>query len=66
MISHSSSVCDRTAALIDLLTAQGAEAIIAGCTEYSLVLTELAPDIPVFDPMDALVDAVLRECLGGA
>jgi len=43
---------------------RGAAAIIAGCTEFSLVLSQLSLDVPVFDPLDSLVRAVVRECCG--
>ena len=62
------AIRDRAAALVEHLCAHGAEAVVAGCTELSLVLTGSGtaqagqPPVPVFDPMDSLVRAVLREC----
>jgi len=56
----------RGAALVEHLRARGAEMVISGCTELSMVLGNGGPStIPVFDPMDSLVRAVLRECLPG-
>ena len=47
------------------LVTRGAEAIIAGCTELSLVLS--APDIsvPLIDPLQILAVAVVREARSG-
>ncbi|MFC2045764.1 aspartate/glutamate racemase family protein [Chloroflexota bacterium] len=39
----------------------GAEAIIAGCTEISLVLRQKDITVPLVDPMDILALAVVRE-----
>ena len=43
----------------------GAQAIIAGCTEFSLVLAQLDLAVPCIDPLDALALAVVREALSG-
>ena len=51
--------------LADELRERGADALVAGCTEFSLVLSQLPLDMPVFDPLDSLARAVVREC-GGA
>ena len=51
-----------TQSLARELQGRGAAAIIAGCTEFSLILSELSLHIPVFDPLDSLTRAVIREC----
>ena len=43
---------------------RSAAAIIAACTEFSLVLSQLSLDVPVFDPLDSLARAAIRECRG--
>lgn len=40
---------------------RGAEAIIAGCTEISLVLRQKDITVPLIDPLDILAKAVVRE-----
>jgi len=52
-----------TARLAQGLQDDGAEAIIAGCTEFSLVLAQLDLAAPCIDPLDALARAVVREAL---
>jgi aspartate racemase len=46
----------------DRLCARGAEALIAGCTEISLLSGEGLP-VPWYDALDALVRAAVREAL---
>lgn len=57
------SARNTTYQLVDELRERGADAIVAGCTEFSLVLSQLHLDLPVFDPLDSLARAVVRECL---
>ena len=46
------------------LASEGATAIIAGCTEASLVLERHPPDLPWLDPLQILAEALVREALG--
>lgn len=46
---------DKTNELVD----QGASAILIGCTEFSLIGTELSAPVPVVDALDVLVKAAL-------
>lgn len=43
------------------LVAQGAEAIIAGCTELPLVLSQQNISVPLIDPLQILAMAIVRE-----
>jgi aspartate racemase len=43
---------------------QGALAVIAGCTEISLVMSEHPPDLEWLDPVTVLADALVREAIG--
>src|SRR5690606_36737996 len=45
------------------LVSRGAQAIIAGCTEVPLVLTQDDIDVPLFDSMDLHVKAALEFAL---
>lgn len=54
----------RTAALH--LIAQGAQCIIAGCTEVPLVLTQSDIEVPLIEPMEGLALALIREARKGA
>lgn len=47
--------------VIDDLIEEGAEAVILGCTELSLLPLEEEVDIPVVDPLQVLADAVVSE-----
>lgn len=38
-------------------------ALIAGCTEISLVLSAYPPDLPWLDPLDVLAETLVREAL---
>lgn len=40
---------------------QGAMALIAGCTEISLILQKYPPNIPWLDPLTVLAEALIRE-----
>jgi len=42
------------------LVALGAEAIVLGCTEISLVLSQLDTDIRLYDPMRIAADAIIK------
>jgi aspartate racemase len=45
------------------LRRRGATALIAGCTEISLVLASHPPDLPWLDPLDVLAEALVRGAL---
>ena len=45
---------------IDILIGQGAEVIILGCTELSLLPIEGEVVVPVVDPLQILADVVVR------
>lgn len=47
------------------LAFDGATALIAGCTEVSLVLRRHNPDLPWLDPLQILAEALVREAMGG-
>ena len=46
------------------LSEQGATALVAGCTEVSLVLEKHPPDLPWLDPLQVLAEALVREAGG--
>jgi aspartate racemase len=46
------------------LASEGATALIAGCTEVSLVLSRYSPDLPWLDPVQILAEALVREAMG--
>jgi aspartate racemase len=48
------------------LASDGATAIIAACTEVSLVLERHPPDLPWLDPLQILAEALVREALGSS
>lgn len=50
-------------AVAEALAARGAERLVAGCTEVSLVATRIRTPLPVIDALDALVAATLRMAL---
>ena len=50
-------------AIQDLAT-QGAIALIAGCTEVSLVLERYSPSLPWLDPLTVLADVLVTEAMG--
>lgn len=52
------------AAIIDF-EEQGATALLAGCTEVSLVLEKFPPELPWLDPLQVLAEALVREAGGG-
>lgn len=56
------SVRDHAAAVVSRLVDAGAEAVIAGCTEISLIPDEGMP-IPWIDALDCLVEAAIRRAL---
>jgi aspartate racemase len=47
------------------LASEGATALIAGCTEASIVLERHTPDLPWLDPLQILAEALVREAIGG-
>ncbi len=51
----------RTLSIAQPLVAHGAEAIILGCTELPLVLSEQDISVPLIDPLQILAMAVVRE-----
>jgi len=53
-------------AAVNNLQSEGAAALIAGCTEISLVLSRYSPDLPWLDPLQILAEALVREALDGA
>jgi len=46
------------------LVNRGAEAVICGCTEISLVLKEGDVDVPVVDPLQILAETAVGVALG--
>jgi len=46
------------------LTSEGASAVIAACTEASLVFERHPPDLPWLDPLQVLAEALVREAIG--
>lgn len=46
------------------LAAQGVRALVAGCTEVSLVLARHPPELPWLDPLQVLAEALVREARG--
>ena len=46
------------------LAADGATALLAGCTEVSLVLQRFPPALPWLDPLTVLAEALVREAGG--
>ncbi len=50
--------------LARILVAEGAEAIIAGCTEVPLVLTAETVSVPLIDSSEALARRCVAVCLG--
>ncbi|RHW35508.1 cysteate racemase [Oceanobacillus profundus] len=55
----SSEVTDRIRDVTDKLKKEDIEAVIAGCTELSLVMDEKSIDIPVIDPITLLAKKVV-------
>lgn len=54
----------RMAKLAAALVARGADAIIAGCTEIPLVLTEAAVDVPLISSTDVLAQKTVKLATG--
>ncbi|ABR50336.1 aspartate racemase [Alkaliphilus metalliredigens QYMF] len=52
--NQSPEVINRIVGVIDKLKQQGAEGVLAGCTEISLVLKQSHLDLPLIDPLDLL------------
>lgn len=53
------------AEIIEGVKAQGADVVIAGCTEVPLLLPEV-PALAVIDPTSVLARAIVHRCRGGA
>lgn len=51
-------------AAVGNLRSEGVNALIAGCTEVSLVFGRYGPDLPWLDPLQILAEALVREALG--
>ena len=49
---------------VDDLVGQGVVAVIAGCTEVSLVFRRFKPEVPWLDPLEVLAEALVREAVG--
>jgi aspartate/glutamate racemase len=47
------------------LVGQSVTALIAGCTEVSLVLRRHRPELPWLDPLQVLAEALVREGMDG-
>lgn len=61
----SEDVSSALGAAVRNLASEGATAIIAGCTEASMILARYSPDLPWLDPLQILAEALVREALGG-
>ena len=57
---NSEGVKSKLAGLIGALTAKGAQAVIAGCTEISIAVKELTADVPIFDSNEILAKAAVK------
>ena len=57
---NSEGVKSKLAGLIGALTAKGAQAVIAGCTEISIVAKDLAVNVPIFDSNEILAKAAVK------
>lgn len=58
--NNSDEVVKRLEKTIEILIGQGAEAVIAGCTEIGLVLKNKKMSIPVIDPLNLLAEEAIR------
>ena len=58
--SLSGSILTRLNRIITRFQQQGAEAVIAGCTEIGLVLKDQSMPLPVIDPLDLLAEEAVR------
>ncbi|MEJ2582753.1 MAG: amino acid racemase, partial [Acidobacteriota bacterium] len=56
--------CSALAMAVEDLTAHGVTALIAGCTEASLVFVRRPPGLPWLDPLQILAEALVREATG--
>jgi aspartate racemase len=54
---------DRFLKAVDILIQQGAEAIIAGCSELPLVLKQNEIPVPLLDSIDVLIKTAVNKCL---
>ena len=46
------------------VASQGATALIAGCTEVTLIFDRFPPSLPWLDPLTALADALVSDAMG--
>lgn len=46
------------------LAAMGADALVLGCTEFSLIADRLAAEIPVFDTLQVLAERIVEHVKG--
>ena len=46
------------------LVGHGVTALIAGCTEASLVFRRHQPELPWLDPLEILAESLVREAIG--
>lgn len=56
--------CGALGAAVRNLASDGASAVIAACTEVSLVFERHPPDLPWLDPLQVLAEALVREAIG--
>jgi aspartate racemase len=61
---YSGEVRHRLLQCVDSLLAQGAEAIMAGCTEIPLVLSQQDLAVPFIDPMEIMARQAILDCGG--
>ena len=61
---RSAGVRQGMADLAQILVSEGAEAIIAGCTEVPLVLTPSEVSVPLLDASELLARRCVNICLG--
>lgn len=54
---------DEIHAIITALAAEGAQAVIAACTEIPLIVSTAGAPLPIIDPSAALVEAVIEHAL---
>lgn len=59
------AVRQRVLSIAQSLVAGGAEAVITGCTELSLVLSGQDISVPLVDPLQILAEAIVREAKSG-
>jgi aspartate racemase len=60
----SEDACRAIAVGVGDLVGQGVVAVIAGCTEISLVLRRFQPEVPWLDPLEILAERLVVEAIG--